>query len=541
MANGPVRVADCLALPEFGRARLVAGDEHTGRTVGWVAVIEWPVEDFVSAGDLVLSTAIGCDEARMRELVGQSARSGAAAVGLTAGSGAPHPALPESVLAEARAHRIPLLELPWRMRFSDLSRAVIQALYVAERPAAGESEDLPAEFARALLGPGGVAGIAEALEQVVDAPVVVLDATLAVLGSGAEGADWVADESNEAALVEAMLRVARRQREPDPPRVPCACLGGSGEDTELVATPAQVHGGVLGWVVAVVSGGDREAARRAVLHAGTATAIELVRGSAQEEAESRARAEFAWRIATRGIESPHELAARAALLGLPQGAGFRVALGLVEAEGDGRTATELARRLRRRLRHRASVVAVHENEVMLCAHQGDGGWPEPFDGPLGQVDAAAVSWGIARGTHPLTGLAHALDQARAALAVTRALRGTGSSADAERLGSYMLLAPLATDPMVLRLVDAELDPLARADRARNSDLLHTLRVYFEENGNISASARRLYLNRHSLIYRLRKVEQLTGRDLNCHEDRLMLDLSLRVRRLSGVPGRRRTG
>jgi DNA-binding PucR family transcriptional regulator len=34
------------------------------------------------------------------------------------------------------------------------------------------------------------------------------------------------------------------------------------------------------------------------------------------------------------------------------------------------------------------------------------------------------------------------------------------------------------------------------------------------------------------MYRLRKVEQLTGRDLKRHEDRFLLELSLRLRRVA---------
>jgi purine catabolism regulator len=59
-------------------------------------------------------------------------------------------------------------------------------------------------------------------------------------------------------------------------------------------------------------------------------------------------------------------------------------------------------------------------------------------------------------------------------------------------------------------------------------------VFLTENGNTTAAARRLFLNRHSLMYRLRKVEELTGRDLKRHEDRFLLELALRLRRVAQV-------
>lgn len=534
----PVQVADCLDLPVLSQARVLGGQGGTGRVVRWVAVIEWPVEDFVGAGDLVLTTAIGCDEERFRQMVGQMAEAEVAAICVSTGRGAPLPAVPESVIEEARRHGVPLIDLPWRVRFSDVSRAVIQALYGKAHSLPGDSEGLPAEFTRALLGTGGVTGIAEALEAVVASPVVILDAALVVLGTGEEGAVWIADRDREADLVDTLLRLAQRPGEVDADRVRSAPLAAGA--VEVVTTPVQVRDGMLGWVVAIVSAErDGERAEQAVLHAGTAAAIELLRGIAHEEAESRARADFVWRLATDGIESAHELAAGAALLGLPLNAGFTVGLGLVEtaqdAAGPGSPPGEAARRLRRRFVHRTSLVAVNENELLVCAHESERGWGDLVEGLVGDLDGVTVTWGVARGVRPLAGLGDAMVQARAALAITRSLRGPGTSGDAGRLGAFMLLQPLSIDPMAIRLAGEELAALEDSDRVRGSDLLQTMQVFFEENGNISAAARRLYLNRHSLIYRLRKIEQLTGRDLNSHEDRLVLDVSMRIRRLQAVP------
>ena len=76
-----------------------------------------------------------------------------------------------------------------------------------------------------------------------------------------------------------------------------------------------------------------------------------------------------------------------------------------------------------------------------------------------------------------------------------------------------------------------LAPLERYRDETSRDLPRTVEVYLEENGNTTAAARRLFLNRHSLMYRLRKVEALTGLDLASHEDRFVLELSLRLRRM----------
>lgn len=69
-------------------------------------------------------------------------------------------------------------------------------------------------------------------------------------------------------------------------------------------------------------------------------------------------------------------------------------------------------------------------------------------------------------------------------------------------------------------------PLGEYDREHNSDLVHTLRVFFEANANASEAADRLFLHRNSMAYRLERVQNLTGLDLRDCRVRLALQLGL---------------
>ncbi|MGH2449365.1 MAG: PucR family transcriptional regulator [Chloroflexota bacterium] len=71
-----------------------------------------------------------------------------------------------------------------------------------------------------------------------------------------------------------------------------------------------------------------------------------------------------------------------------------------------------------------------------------------------------------------------------------------------------------------------LGPLQRYDRTHGGDLVNTLRVYLEEGCNASRAASTLYLHRSGLLYRLRRIEELLGMNLNCYEDRLGLQIAL---------------
>ena len=73
---------------------------------------------------------------------------------------------------------------------------------------------------------------------------------------------------------------------------------------------------------------------------------------------------------------------------------------------------------------------------------------------------------------------------------------------------------------------ALVEPLEAHDRERRSDLIRTLRVYFDAGANASEAANRRFLHRNSMIYRLARIEKLTGLDLKDPRARLALQLGL---------------
>ena len=538
-SRGVVQVATCLDLPELASAVVLAGEGRLDTPVDWVAVIEWPVEGFVTPGDFVLTTGIGCTDEMLERLVDEAAEAGAAAICLSVGPGAPVASVPDYVLSAANVHGVVLATIPWEVRFSDVSRAVIETLYAPHRGggATRAAGDLPFEFTRALLESGGVVSVAHALEGVIDGgvPVVVLDPTLSIIGAGPTASDWVARGTLQAAV-----RALEDSVIADGPADVAGVIHAVTNGLLVVAAPARGQGKILGWVMLVLPAGrEVPTADVAVRHAATAAAIELLRHEAAEELGSRAKAEFFWRLSAGEFDSPQELAARSALLGLPLNARFRVVAGLAESDDErsgssSRAAREIAQRVRMRLRHPASVATHRESEILLCLEQRDTEVDSLLDDPALQAFSSRASWGVANGLHGLSQLQDAVAQARTALAVTRAVRGPGRKATADQLGSFMLLHALGTDRVATGLAHEVIRVLEEADNNRKSDLLGTLAVYLDANGNISSAARRLHLNRHSLIYRLRRIEELTNRSLDSHEDRLMLDISMRVRQLRSV-------
>ncbi|MFG2028364.1 PucR family transcriptional regulator [Streptomyces sp. NPDC048825] len=132
--------------------------------------------------------------------------------------------------------------------------------------------------------------------------------------------------------------------------------------------------------------------------------------------------------------------------------------------------------------------------------------------------------GIAAPRSGLAELGAAWQEASAAAGAALAEPGIGPIAEWAAIGPYRLLTALpaeaAHDPVVVPL----LDPAHR-------ELARTAEAFLDCAGQAGRTAAHLGIHRQTLYYRLSRVEQLTGLDLDDGEDRLLLHMTLKAHRL----------
>ncbi|MFB6780592.1 PucR family transcriptional regulator [Streptomyces sp. NPDC056352] len=123
-------------------------------------------------------------------------------------------------------------------------------------------------------------------------------------------------------------------------------------------------------------------------------------------------------------------------------------------------------------------------------------------------------------------LAAAWHEAAAAARAAAAESRLGPVAEWSAIGPYRLLTalPSATDTAPDLTVRTLLTP-------PHAELARTAEVFLDCAGQASRTAAELGIHRQTLYYRLSRVEQLTGLDLNDGEDRLLLHMALKGARL----------
>ncbi|HEY3866507.1 MAG TPA: PucR family transcriptional regulator [Solirubrobacteraceae bacterium] len=100
------------------------------------------------------------------------------------------------------------------------------------------------------------------------------------------------------------------------------------------------------------------------------------------------------------------------------------------------------------------------------------------------------------------------------------------------LGAFQLLLSLQDDDALISYCRGVLGPVEQGEGEYGDELLRSLDVFIEHNGHWEKAAGALYCHRHTLRYRIRRVEQLTGRDFSQARDRIEFWLALRGRELA---------
>ncbi len=144
---------------------------------------------------------------------------------------------------------------------------------------------------------------------------------------------------------------------------------------------------------------------------------------------------------------------------------------------------------------------------------------------LTPVIAGVITLGIGRSYSGAEGIRHSFLEAEQAVAMGIQLFGTGSVTCFADLGIYRLLFSLKSTGELVSFFKANLGSLVDYDKKHDGELTQTLKVYLHHNA-IADTARAIHVHRNTLLYRLSRIKEITGADLEDGETRLTLYLAV---------------
>jgi sugar diacid utilization regulator len=373
------------------------------------------------------------------------------------------------------------------------------------------SMDIHERLTRVAVSGEGQPGIAKALHELTSMPVAIEDRygnLSAWAGPGRP--DPYPKESF--AKREHMLR--RLMRDSKPIR--------DGERLILLVSPRP---DVIG-VIALIDPGRRadNADLVAMEHGATVLSMELARLRGIADTELRLRRDLIHDLLA-GTDDESALA-RAEALDYDLRRPHRVVL--VEGKGRARAHDALLSAARRVIRQ-ARLTGLFEtwsgNVAIVTAGQTD--WEKlrrAIMSDLGGQCHIGVGGPAARPSE----LPRSLREAGLALRLQKTLLPGSSACEYPKLGIFRMLAAIPDLTDVDKFVREWLGSLLDYDARRKAELVHTLTQYLEHGGNYDATAAELSVHKSTLKYRLQRIRELTGLELNDPDVHFNLQLATRA-------------
>lgn len=534
-----VTVKTLMELPVFGQAKLAAGERGVHSNVAGAMVLDSATAalqakpgEFLIVGDAVLRE----EAANFRQLLAELALRGIAAVGVPIRRRELE--LPAEWISEAEALGVPLFELPAELASAEIVRAIMDRVLKQESTLLAELQSRIHRMSRLLLDGGGLYALLDAIEQELGNPAaIVREQEKPWLSLSLRGGDtpetWP--------LLQAMtIRQAGR-----------GVAGGFvmlANSIRAYVCPLQSRDAKP--AVFMIVERSRALAPLDVLSAerlSVLAGMELANAEAVRVVEEKYLDRFLQDWLSGRIVSASDWRLRADVCGCPVADDTRLCAVLVGSPRGGEPDAEKLNDQVRKLRAAWSklpegvLAAPMDGELALIV-------PVPQGDPLDKEAASVFEEQLrkllgelrsvigdpelrlfaGRAAERLEQLPASLSQARRARQVARMCGLAGDMVTYDRLGVYSLLYLIPSCEERDQFLHRFAAPLQQADKRGGGRLAETLEMFFRCNGNIKLTSEKLFAHYNTIVYRLDKIQSILGISLDDPEDRLQLQLSLKL-------------
>ncbi|CAM4331143.1 PucR family transcriptional regulator [Saccharibacillus endophyticus] len=507
MEKTGVTVSELLRMPLLGQAKVVGGAQGLSRPVRCIDIIEVPdLKGWVKEGVLMLTTAysIRHDPSRLTDMIRTLAQGGAAGLAIK-------PArflneIPKEALLASEEAGLPLIELPPEIPYTDITQAVMEQVLDRQAVLLRRADEIYRKLTRMVLENSGIQAVQDQVSALLGTSTAVVDYAGCTLVASPVGWDYRTAEHPQEWNIDVDRRSVAR------------LLVDKRELDELEGVAIEQFRLVL--------------------------ALELMRDKIVADTESRLRGNFIDELMTPPGLSRHEAEQRGRQLGMNPAQMWQV----VVIEGDlSPDETGLIRLLQQEAASRGvkphvefrsnrailflPMFASKETTTLEETHVWTSvvkDWMRSKESGLSRCRA-----GIGRPKW-LWDIHEGYSEARSALSISNKLSG-GELTDYEEIELYHLLRGTADDVGFKALFERRLGKLKQYDEDHGGDLLRTLFFYLKSRGSLIDTANHLFIHRNSVKYRLERIRDIAGFDLNDPHEQLTLHLCLIAYYLSEQP------
>lgn len=473
------------------------------RPIEHVSVNDLPLDDFIRKNEMVISIATPYieDEALMSEFIEGLIEANASLFLL---------ALPSNTmkLSDANAKLaqdggLPILLIPWDVRFADIVETVLDRLHKDYNTAVDKMKKLQEDMLKSFLNGSDIAAATQIIHRALGCRIVISDSSGNI-------------------------------------------ISGSGRTAEMTALQLKSNGHLYGWLFL-----DGMKTQKSLdLLASTLSpllSLWFYREEIIATTQSMAKEDLIWRLANGGDPGSEKIMRSAKLMDLHLGRTYacivgRVRLGANSSDDwqknwiDSNMNTvrsifaETARSLDREV-----MVTHHNNAIIIYFEVSPASGKTQIAHFLDLIEERLrstskrllFSWGISEIRDGATDFRNYYLHAKLAEELCANDNRLGRRYYYENTLIYNMMSLLSSDEEVMSNAYRIISPLVEYDKKHGSQLIDTLRTYLICK-NISEVARRLGRHRQTLLYQLQRIEDLTGLSLKNSDELFLLECCMRL-------------
>ncbi|MDA8194821.1 MAG: PucR family transcriptional regulator ligand-binding domain-containing protein [Thermaerobacter sp.] len=529
----PMTVGRLLNTAILRPVTLVAGRPGLDRIVESVNMMDAPdIIEWIRPHQLLISTLYNMreDADGLEQLVPLLVERGCSALGIKAQRY--FDKMPNVLIEQADTHHLPLFEIPTELALGVLSHEVTKILLRGEFPVSHGTQFATQRVVQALLTEPRVDVVAHQLSRATRGAVVIVTNDHTVWGQ----ANHSLSADRLASLLECMPRVAGTQRSLQPDKVLI-------DDLPVERIPAVLNGTVYGTIVLIDPKISSPKLIESSIHA---LSMAKLRQHLAEERWQQWMHHTVQRLVAGG--GSDDLYATSRELGLDGRVGFGVAVGRIDGQNGHRQwlgnhwfrhqslSSDILEWTLATLKQLgwAPIGALDDDRmvILLSAGQSLGNVRNLSEEAISHFQLISerlaseydLSLHFALGSlySSVTHLPFSFREAQEVDAQSGA-DGTVHVYQSRKAKDVVKVVPPAERA---RFVEAVLGPLLTMPWAEREVLLRTLEGYFACEGQATDAAKALYVHRNTVLYRLRKLEEILSRSFNDPDDVLTIRLSL---------------
>lgn len=523
---------------------VTAEDTIKHKSIESISVIELPVENFVHKDELVLTTCIGCtdNDSVFLNFVKDIYNSGASCLVVSIGRFVKN--TPQSVIDFANDVGFPIIEIPWKLRFAGIIESVLSQINNFRQANIKIFESLQKKLLTQFLNGSTLSEAADLIYHELGNQAVIVNSLGTVKGNSKDSDDLLK-------ILEPPLTILFSGKN-------LSQL--SNYDFKDVYTVYRIVSKNLtyGYLYLKTKDNDTDYVRDnkvlVVRHIVSAISLWFDREQTIFETEMHHKDKYVWNLIHADENQLHELYTQSQSLGYDLSKQYICMVGMISnfeksynLQRSNFSSYEewkfncvkaiKSQILRVSQTIEQEVMLTYQEERLIIFLEAKDDDTEKYANEFIDIienrikpiyPQLILSWGIGVYKMDYSNFNKAYLDAKISLEFGHNEREPGFRYVYHNTSTYRLLSILLNDNETHEIIRSIVGNLVEYDTENGLDLINTFKSYMENNGNVSQTARSLHLHRQSLLYRLKRIEEITQMSLENADDIFLLELCMRL-------------